>query len=84
MLKVSYTWRHTCLSSLGFVTKLSSVFITVNKILLFTVQCTFVSFDVNTEDTFRSPLVYLISRIILFDAMYLTKIVLFYLLHFFY
>lgn len=58
MLKVSYTWRNMYLSSLGFVTKLSSVFIIVNKILLFTVQRTFVSFDINTEDIVRSPLVY--------------------------
>lgn len=45
--------------------------------LLFTVQCTFVSFDINTEDTLGSPLLYVMFKSILFDTMYLTEIILF-------
>lgn len=82
MLKVSCTWQSIYFSSLGFVTAVKC-FIIVKKMLLFTVQYTFVSFDINTEDTLGSPLFYVMSKITLFDAIYLTEIVLFYLLHFF-
>lgn len=68
--------KHLFLSSLGFVIVIKC-FIIVKKMLLFTVQCMFVSFDINTEDTLRGPLFYVMSKITLFDAMYLTEIVLF-------
>lgn len=80
MLKVSCTWQSICFSSLGFVTVIKC-FIIVKKMLLFTVQCTFISFNINTEDTLGSPLFYVMSKIIVFDAIYLTEIR--YLLHFF-
>lgn len=73
MLKVSCTWQSICFSSLGFVTVIQC-FIIVKKMLLFTVQCTFISFNINTEDTLGSPLFYVMSKIIVFDAIYLTEI----------
>lgn len=73
MLKVSCTWQSIYFSSLGFVTVIKC-FIIVKKMLLFTVQCTLVSFNINTEDTLGSSLFYVMSKIILFDAIYLTDI----------
>lgn len=83
MLKVSDTWQSIYFSSLGFVTVIKRFYYS-KKDATFYCAMYICLLTLIQKTHLEVHYFYVMSKIILFDAVYLTEIVLFYLLHFFY